>query len=155
MKRLPSSILLIGGLASVSVNADTLILPDPWEIIHVARTLGSAEVGRDAMKDPRIVGEVSQLTYSVDFYGCWLGRACQTIMFRARLMKDNWKPGSKAIASWNAEKLFGRAWRDGEGVAVLDHAVSMRAGLPEDTLLASFEAWRRALLEFADHVDFQ
>ena len=139
----------------VRAEGAELVPADPWQIIHTARNFGPAEVGRDAMLDPQITAEVDGLAYDVAFYGCWLGRECQAILFRARLSKADWKPTARKIQAWNAGKLYGRAWVDGAGNAVLDHAVPMQGGLPAATLKAGFMAWRTALVEFAEHVDFK
>lgn len=138
-------------------GAAELIHADPWEIIHVAREFGDAEVGRDAMKDPQIRGTTAGLAYRVNFYGCSLGRDCDRILFEARLERKEWEddpPRAKVFAQWNADKLFGRAWLDDENRAVLDHPVTLVGGVPKENLRDAFERWQAALEEYADHLDF-
>jgi hypothetical protein len=134
-----------------------LIQADPWEIIHVAREFGPAEVGRDAMGDPQIEGSLDGLPYRVGFYGCRLGRHCDTILFESRLARAEWEdapPRRSRLARWNGEKLFGRAWLDRENRAVLDHAVSLKGGVPKENLRDAFARWRLALAEYAEHLGF-
>lgn len=136
-------------------TAAELVPVDPWQVIHVAREFGPAEVASDGMKDPQIRASADGLHYRVTFYGCRLGRDCDTILFDARLSRNEWQakpPRAKLFAEWNARKLFGRAWVDDEGRAVLDHPVALGPGAPKAMLQATFERWRTALAEFAEHV---
>lgn len=143
------------GLAVPEVSAaETIVPPDPWEIIHVARVFGPAEVTQDGMRDPLIRGEMNGRRYEIGFYGCWLGRECKSVLFQIRLQREEWTPNPKAVAAWNAEKLFGRAWLGEDAVVVLDHPVAMSGGLSRKTLDATFDAWQVAVEEFTDFVDF-
>lgn len=150
-------LILAGFLALLTapVRADDAVQADPWELIHIVREFGPAEVGRDAMRDPRIEGEIDGIAYHVDFYGCWLGRECEAILLQMRLAKDDWEPDAEEIADWNAAKLFGRAWIDDETVAVIDHAIAMGGGVPKPVLTASLRAWQEAIEEFIEHIDFK
>ena len=129
--------------------------PDPWQIVHVAREFGPAEVARDGMNDPQIRGTIDGLDYRLDFYGCRLGRDCDTILFDVRLSSKKWDeepPDQQVFADWNGAKLFGRAWLDEEDRAVLDHPVALAEGVPKPALRAAFERWRAALAEYAEHL---
>lgn len=138
-------------------EAPQLVYADPWEIIHIAREFGEAEVARDAVKDPLIEARVGGVDYRVNFYGCSLGRDCDRILFEARLARKEWEddpPPAKLFARWNEEKLFGRAWLDDDNRAVLDWPVTLVGGVPKENLRDAFERWRTALEEYADHLDF-
>lgn len=128
-----------------------LVPPDPWEVIHAARAHGQADVGRDAMKDPEITGLAAGQPYRIGFYGCHLGRDCTSLLFQARFQIP--KAKAKLLAAWNTQKLFGRAWLDDNGHAVLDHPVAMNGGLPKETLAATFSAWQKAVMEFRDYLE--
>jgi len=126
---------------------------DPWQIIHFAREFGEAEVHRDGMNDPRITGEIDGQEYRIDFYGCRLGRDCQSILFSTRIaFEDEGAFGQEFAQEWNRRKLFGRAWatpaRRGKAEMVLDHPVMLGEGVPETVFTAGFEQWRVALDEF-------
>lgn len=141
--------------APAGAGEAALVPPDPWQIIHVAREFGPAEVARDGMGDPQIRGTIDGIAYRVNFYGCRLGRDCDTILFDARLWREEWAqapPAPAIFAEWNGAKLFGRAWRDEAGGAVLDHAVVLAEGIPEAALRAGFERWRMALTGYAHHL---
>ncbi|MEM1163567.1 MAG: YbjN domain-containing protein [Pseudomonadota bacterium] len=156
------SLAIASGSSAIADEA-SIVPADPWEIIHVARALGPAEVKRDAFNDPQIVGNVPEregeapgLNYTIEFYGCDLGRDCETILFVARIAKPAWAkdaPQADLFTDWNGEKLIGRARLDELNQAVLEHPVPMRAGLPKETLLQTFELWQIALREFAEHVE--
>ena len=144
--------------------ADDLVPPDPWQVIHKVRALGPADVGRDDFRDPLITADLNGsdgnpvgLPYEVAFYGCSLGRNCDTILLTLRLARDEWAeepPEPGLLADWNREKLVGRAWLDDQGRAILDHAVVIGPGLPGATLSQTLSAWANAMVEFAEHLDF-
>lgn len=149
--------LLMALMSAVQAHAEAekpLVPPDPWEIIHVAREFGEADVGRDAMRDPMIKGEIGGQPYRISFYGCWLGRECKTILFSADVGREDWEPEADDLAHWNARALFGRAWIRDDGRAALDHPLAMAEGLPKQSLRATFDAWRAALKEYRDFLDF-
>lgn len=141
---------------SAGAGASELVYADPWEIIHIAREFGPAEVGRDAMKDPQIEATVDGLPYQVDFYGCYLGRGCDRILFEARFARKEWDekpPKAEVFAEWNGEKVFGRAWLDDENRAVLDYPVTLVGGVPKENLRDAFARWRMALEEYVHLLD--
>ena len=137
-----------------AAEAPKIVPADPWEMIHIAREFGTAEVGRDGMREPKITGKIGDLSYEIGFYGCYLGRDCTSVLFQARLAREDWEPEGDDIRDWNSEKLFGRAWIDDDSQAVLDHPVAMSGGLPAESLEGTFRAWQISLDEFADYVDF-
>ncbi|MEM9063224.1 MAG: YbjN domain-containing protein [Pseudomonadota bacterium] len=143
--------------APVPARAAEPVPADPWEVIHTARKMGAAEVRRDTLRDPVIAANSDGLRYQIAFYGCHLGRRCETLLFQARLRDPRWKndpPRPADMDVWNATKVYGRAFLAASGHAVLEHPVAMHGGIPQATLAATFEAWLDALEEFSDHVDF-
>lgn len=144
-------------MASASVQAADLIVADPWEIIHLAREVGPAEVSRDALRDPVIEASFDAHPYQISFYGCYLGRHCTAVLFQSRLSKPEWEkkpPRARLLGDWNRQKLFGKAYLDDENRAVLEHSVMMEAGIAPDTLRAALKIWLSALREYSDHLDF-
>ena len=145
-----------GLIAVAEAFAGDIVPPDPWEVIHIAREIGEADVGRDAMNDPRIEITVAGRRDTVTFYGCRLGRNCRSVLFQTRFSQAEWAddpPPGAAFEGWNAQKLFGRAWWSDADEAILDHPVAMQAGLPRETLIATFEAWLTAADEFREYLD--
>lgn len=156
--RAAGALFFVMALAGGVAPAAELVPTDPWEIVHVAREFGPAEVGRDGMRDPQIEATADGLHYRVGFYGCSLGRDCDTILFDARFARKEWAqnpPEPDIFGVWNRGKLIGRAWLDAEGRAVLDWPVVLGSGVPEETLRAAFSRWRTALGEFAEHLGFR
>jgi hypothetical protein len=150
-------ILWYGTLHIARAAESVLIYADPWEIIHIARDHGSADVTRDTFRDPVIAGKFEDLPYSIDFYDCYLGRECSVILFKTGLVKEAWEddpPDREDIEEWNRGKLFGRAYLDDENRAVLEHPVVLDAGMPRENLDAAFRRWRDAVEDFADFLDF-
>ena len=139
-------------------NSKPQVPADPWEIIHIARENGEAQVSRDKLRDPLILAEADDVAYEISFYDCHLGRNCKTVLFRAKLLNPDWRgehPEIEIIDDWNAAKLFGRAILAESGHAILEHPVAMGPGMSRETMRATFRAWTRALEEFVDHVDFK
>lgn len=158
MRNLAGLLAILTLLFHHSARADKLMPADPWELIHIAREHGPAEVGRDTLRDPLITAEAAGVPYQIAFYGCHLGRDCETILFRSALLHPRWRRGHPKpglITEWNEAKLFGRAVRGDSGQAILEHPLAIGPGMPWDAMRASFQAWRNALAEFAEHVDFK
>ncbi len=152
------AISLILLAAEALADAKPEVPTDPWEIIHIARESGEASVGRDKLRDPVIRAESDGVRYQIGFYGCSLGRDCQSILFKTALKHAQWDeehPEIDIIDEWNASKLFGRAILTESGYAILEHPVAMGQGLSRQAMRATFSAWTNALEEFADHVDFK
>lgn len=148
-------ILLILAMPGIPAFASENVPADPWQIIHVAREFGSAEVTRDSMKDPQIRGEIDGMRYRVNFYGCRLGRDCDTILLEARFMRKEWlenPPEGDVFARWNREKLIGRAWWDETGRAVLDFPVIIGDGLSKPVLRRVIQHWKTALTAYVDYL---
>ena len=101
-------VLLLGAsVVAMPVSAAELVPADPWEVIHVAREAGEASVSRDRFRDPVIQAESDGVKYQIDFYGCRLGRDCDTLLFRARLLnalctRRTPSPGTSDAASIRA-----------------------------------------------------
>ncbi len=98
--------------AEALADAKPEVPTDPWEIIHIARESGEASVGRDKLRDPVIRAESDGVRYQIGFYGCSLGRDCQSILFKTALKHAQWDeehPEIDIIDELNASKLFGRA----------------------------------------------
>ena len=107
---------------------------DPWEVIHIARESGEASVAHDPLRDPMILAESEGVSYEIGFYGCYLGRDCETLLFRAKLLNEAWQgehPEVEIIDDWNAGKLFGRAILAESGHAILEHPVAMGPGMSQ------------------------
>lgn len=152
------TILLLVLLARPLEAAErSLIFADPWEIIHIAREFGPADVGRDQMRDPVIAGKLDGQPYRIDFYDCYLGRDCSVILFKTGLSKEDWEdspPDHEDIGDWNREKLLGRAYLDDENRVVLEHPVVLDEGMTRENLDAAFRRWRDAVEDFTDFLDF-
>lgn len=164
MRSLSLAAVAIFMAVPTSGGASDLVPADAWEVIHVAREFGEAEVRRDGMKDPQIEGALSpedlSVPYSIGFYGCSLGRNCKSVLFSARLavVGEDDRERRDLIdlaAAWNEGKLFGRAWLDNKGHMVLDHPLAMGDGLEKQALRATFIAWKRALRDYAEELDFE
>ena len=156
------AIVLAISLAATSALAEDIVPADPWEVIHTAREFGEAEVGKDALQDPVILGtyqadeDMPKIGYQIGFYDCDLGRACRILLFRAQLNDKAWKkmPPNPAIFDlWNRRKLVGRAYWDPQSGAVLEHAVAMSDGLPKKTLESVFQMWTGAVIDYSEFLD--
>lgn len=132
---------------------------DPWQLIHVARMLGSADVTRDALGDQMILAQMTldtgDLPFEITFYDCHLGRDCSAALLTVRFPAHSGesKPLQRQTAMWNREKLIGRAWLEAENRLVLDHSIVFGDGLPKQSVEATMIAWRRAIREAVNYFD--
>lgn len=149
------ALVCLCGIATGALAAD-LIVADPWQIIHLARDYGAAEVDRDSLNEPKIVGVMDDVPYEIVFHGCHLGRDCDVLLFRLTFEKEEWQkepPRARVFNKWNRNKLFGRAYLDDDNRAILEQAVNLTAGVPEANLRDTFDRWSGAMGEFIYLVD--
>lgn len=147
-------LMVLGARAAI---ADERVPADPWEVVHTARDFGTADVGKDALKDWAILGEIDKRPYEIVFHDCYLGRDCSVALFRMSLYRDAWEddgPDEDIAIDWNREKLFGRAFVDDDNRLVLEMPVNMKGGLPPPLLQSTFDWWREISEEFTDAAGF-
>ena len=156
-----AALIWLACLSGVTLNAIALpsradaIAPDPWTLVHVARSHGTADVGRDAMQDPQIHASHQGRAYALSFYGCYLGRSCTTLLFESRIDAPEDADIEALAAEWNSTRLIGRAFKDRDERLGLDHAVALGGPAPRTVVEATFTAWLTALEDFAQHIDFK
>lgn len=132
-----------------------LVPPDPWEVIHPAREIGTAEVERDSHEEPVIRGKIGELPYAVHFYGCGLGWSCEDLLFVARfpdVVPEKAGQLARQAAEWNRRKLFGRAVVDSDGIASVEMAMTLTGGTSPENMRAVFARWVSVVEEFSDFI---
>ena len=143
-------------LAFITAARSEEVTADPWQVIHIARSFGDADVVKDALGDPMIMGRAGPTRYSIAFYGCKLGRECSSFLFSTQLPS---RPTAKlstvsyALSRWNREKVFGRAYVDDDGSVVLDHALALPVAAPTLIVHAALATWLDAVVELAEVID--
>lgn len=130
--------------------ADTNLIPeaDPQAILQVAKGYGSATLQKDGGGDPKIVGRIEGVRYTIDFFGCVKGRQCDDILLRA-----SWGDASVELTDvnqWNSGVKFGRGYLDDDNDPVVEMPINMQGGISQKNLDDSFDYWRIVLKSFRD-----
>lgn len=128
--------------------ADSTLIPDadPQTVLQVAKGYGSATLQRNGGGDPKIVGRIEGVRYTIDFFGCVNGKQCDDILLRA-----SWGDASielSEINKWNADVKFGRGYLDDDNDPVVEMPVNMQGGISKKNLDDSFDYWRVVLKSY-------
>lgn len=119
---------------------------DPNEVLNVARGYGSANLDKDSLGDPRIVGRIDGKRYSVFFYGCTDNVDCDQLQFYAYEVTEN--PDFELVNEWNSTKRYGTASIDSDNDVAFRMSVNLRFGVSRENLDDTFDWWRLTLEEF-------
>lgn len=150
---------IIGAAAVVAValigtgdaSAQSLIDgSDPSQLLDLARGFGSAALETDPAGDPLINGRIEGVAYSIYFYGCTGGAACDTALFYAAWTASG--ASLEHVNEWNRSALLGRAYVEDDGDYAVDHLVNLARGVSRANLDDTFVEWRAALKQFETHV---
>jgi hypothetical protein len=109
------------------------------------------EVGKDSKGAPKISSTDKEQPFTVHFYGCTNGFDCGYIQF---LNGWNMKNGVTAITveNWNADQVWGQAFRDDEKDPWIGLTVNLRGGVTQDNFNDTVEWWAKVLQDFQDHI---
>jgi hypothetical protein len=145
--------VLAAVLATPAARAGaTIDATDPAWVLAAARDLGDASMTRDSMGDPLIEGQLDGKDYRLYFYNCSENRDCRSLMFFAAWEAEDLTDA--AMADWNREKRFGKAYIDEDGRAAVEMNVNLHGGVTLANLGDTLGWWRRVLVEFSDFNDF-
>jgi hypothetical protein len=141
--------ILAGSLLPVTTaSAQTIVdATDPEAIINLMRGFGSAVLETDDVGDPMIVARIDGTRFLVLFYGCEDGAGCKSIQFRAA-----WESAGNIsmgqLASWNADKRFGKAYLDDVKDPVVEMDVNLFGGVSTRNLEDTIDWWQLVLADF-------
>jgi hypothetical protein len=109
------------------------------------------EVTKDDKGAPKITSTDKDQPFSVHFYGCTDGFDCGYIQF---LNGWNMKNGVTAITieNWNADEIWGQAFRDDEKDPWVALTVNLRGGVTAANFDDTVEWWARVLHDFERHI---
>ena len=109
------------------------------------------EVTKDNAGAPKISSTDKEQPFSIHFYGCTDGVDCGYIQF---LNGWNMKNGVTAVTieQWNADQVWGQAFRDDEKDPWIGVTVNLRGGVTEANFADTVEWWAKVLQDFQDHI---
>lgn len=132
-----------------SRRAELIDADDTNVILDIARSVGSASLDRGDRKDPAINGEIKGLKYSVLFSACTNGRNCKYIQLIASFVLPKGF-GERDMNDWNKTRLFGKAFVNDKGDAVISLNVTLVGGVSRANINDTFTQFRIFLNEFND-----
>jgi uncharacterized protein YdbL (DUF1318 family) len=142
MKKLGLKFLLAVGLLFSSAQAATLVdATDPDQIVNIASGFGSAILEKDSAGDPKIVGRIDSIRYSIYFYGCSNNKNCRDIQFSAGW--SGYNVSLNDINRWNAKKRYGRAYLDSDNDPRVEMTINTYKGVTYRNLEDSFDTWQK------------
>lgn len=111
----------------------------------------SVKLTRDSDGDPRLRSTDDDNPFSVIFYQCTDNEDCQVIQFSAGWNLKNGISRRK-IEEWNADKLWGQAYRDDEKDPWLAMTVNLYGGVPVENFDDTVDWWRVVSRDFERHI---
>ena len=136
-----------------TANAQELLLNNQLdEIIKIARNYGSATLTTQNNGNPKIIGKINHIPYTIRFLNCPRVKSCEDMNFSVGFQI---KPDINIINDWNKSKRFSKAYLDDEKDVILEWDVIIAGGISIENMDKSFSYWRLTLGQFIDHIDFK
>lgn len=146
MKKIAGPAMGLFALAALTAHAGAQTVvdaTDPEKLAEIVRGYGSASMDVDNVGDPKINGRINGKPFAVYFFGCEENKNCDTVLFKA--IWSNPGATENDLNTWNSEKLFGRAYLDSDGDAVLEMAVNLKFGVTYENFDDTVDWWRVAM----------
>jgi len=105
-----------------------------------------ADITNDRMVDPLIRSSTGKMVFEVNFFQCGKELRCTSFQFTAPLHRKAMTPS--AIAIWNRDRRFGRAFLDFRGTPWISMDVEATHGMTTEALGANIERWVGVLSAF-------
>jgi hypothetical protein len=140
------------GVASIA-QAQMVTARDPSSLAKVLQAKGyQAELTKDDSGDPMIKSASSGTNFIILFYGCTAHKDCATVQLFAGFTE--FKNGSaSALADWNANNRFARAYLSDKGAARLEMDLDLDDGGMSTALFEdNLEWWVATLAGFEKHI---
>ncbi|EEW24619.1 YbjN domain-containing protein [Rhodobacter ferrooxidans] len=148
------SLVLAATLAGPAVSGDVLA-DNPAAIAELMRNFGyRANLGTDDQGDPKIDSSSGGSNFSIYFYGCTNGKACDSIQFSSGF--DLTKGSSlQVVNDWNRDKRYGKAYLDNEMDPFIEMDFNLDfGGISDENFRDSLDIWERLVGDFKKHINF-
>lgn len=150
-----AAVLVAGVLFATGASAESVVTAEnPNAVRRIASGYGSADIEKDGIGDPMIVGKINGVKYAVYFYGCDDdGNFCNDIKLRASWDGYEDDTSLDEINDWNNDSHFGKAYIESDGDVVVSYTVNLNdGGVTASNLDDTFEWWVAVLSDFKDSV---
>jgi hypothetical protein len=124
------------------------------ELVKIMRAQGfAAQADRAGDGTPMVIARLGQVKFGVTTYGCkgqQDAMRCSRLQF-VTVFDLHGAPSMQAVMAMNAynnKRLFGRAYIDPQGDAVLDMTVNLTRGVTRDNLVDNMTVWVSVLSNF-------
>jgi hypothetical protein len=141
------------GVVSNSGSASGMVTGSTIDLIVTSLEKAGFEVELTETDDgkPKIESTDKETPFAVHFYGCTDGKDCGYIQF-----VNGWdmKSGVSAvkIEQWNADQIWGQAYRDKDRDPWVAMTVNLRGGVSVENFDDTVEWWANTIDEFSKHI---
>ena len=133
---------------TVSARAqDIITTADPHTVLKIAQQFGIAILDTDSAGDPIIGGEMDGQTYVISFYGCSNNRDCKQLLLTT--VWEDTGVSLRAVNDWNSERLFGRAYINGDQDLFVEFGFNLDFGITIENLTDNID-WFKVLMSDAE-----
>ena len=119
----------------------------PQAILSMVQLYGTAELDVDDI-GPYITGEVDDLFYTIDFYGCDGTTGCDRLRFYASWIDAGVTP--QQANDHNNTTILGRVMIEDDGDLVVDYAINLASEISIENLDDSFQWFRGIMTDVVD-----
>ena len=142
-------------LASAQITfAQSISASNPETLTNMLSESGyPTEIVTDSYGDPQIKTEIDGTKMDINFYGCTDGLNCRDIQFRASFDASG-NTSLQTLHDWNRDFFIGKAYQNGQGYAVVEHAVAGVDGMSRYTFDRILTRWTSAVDSFKEHIGF-
>jgi len=137
-------------------HAQLVRAQDPQSLVRALQNGGyTAQLGVDAVGDPKITSAYGGTTFQIFFYNCTNHKECATIQFHSGYHLDK-SPSFELINQWSQSQRFGRAYLDKENDPILEMDVDLDdGGLSPLLFIDNVEFWTASLSKFERHIGYR
>jgi hypothetical protein len=151
-----TTMMLALAAAAPAAKPEMVRAQDPQSVVRALQNGGyQAQLGTDAVGDPKITSSYSGTTFQVLFYNCTDHKECATVQFHSAYDFDKALP-LETINDWNRSQRFGRAFLDKENDPVLEMDVDLDdGGVAPLLFIDNLEFWSSVLPKFEQKIGYR
>ena len=156
VKALLAAAALAVTAVAAPAQAQLVKAQDPQTLVRALQNAGyAAQLGVDAVGDPKITSASGGTTFQIFFYNCTNHKECATIQFHSGYDLDK-APSLDLINEWNRSQRFARAYLDKESDPIVEMDVDLDdGGLSPLLFIDNMEFWTASLAKFEKHIGFR
>ena len=123
---------------------------DPEHIASLLKDAGyPADFNGEQTGYRQIVSKAGNYGFTVEFFDCTAGKACETLLFYTIFKKGDDTPVKEAIDAYSGEQPGGRMFLDRRGDPAIEYEFDLAEGLTDTQFTDSLKSWETMVANYA------